>query len=109
MTASLAVTARGMNGAGARQFGGKMKKRDMIELLKDLPDDADIAFAMIDGCCGERLELEVEENMLEAYGGFAFITFSALPGYRSCLQSGTTKRLDEEYWMKYNPELLKPR
>ena len=33
--------------------------------------------------------------------GTLYVTFKALPGYRSCLQSGGTVRSDFEYWKKF--------
>lgn len=76
--------------------------KELKEFIADLPDDMTLWFTMASGCCGDFEELDnVEVSIQEPsknYSGAVHFDFSSLPGYRSCIQVGGTKRAHEEYW-----------
>jgi len=80
--------------------------KDLKEAIANLKDDAVVSFLMASGCCGDHEYLEIQE-------GFEYIVYQAqrdgdvdalsfyfnpLPGYKSCIQAGSTLKADEEYW-----------
>lgn len=82
-----------------------MKIKELKELLNSLPesmDDQEIYSVMSSGCCGDTEDLEQLEVDYylpsKGFNGMLRLTYSSLPGYRSCIQAGATKRQDEEYW-----------
>jgi len=83
-----------------------MKLGELKKIIKDLPDESDIYFSIGDGCCGETLPLELKYYSPEtfSYKGLnqLLFEFQNLPGYRTCIQSGDTRRKDEEYCKKYD-------
>lgn len=87
-----------------------MKIKELKEILKNLPeemDEVEIYSTMSSGCCGdvEQLEdLDIDFRLPDLKGkdkGSLRFYYSALPGYRSCIQSGATLRGDKEYWLKF--------
>lgn len=89
-----------------------MTKRELLEELKDVNPDAEIYFEAQDGCCGDTRDLEgadvrVYEPSKYSEQGSVHVSFGPLPGFYSCIQSGTTKKAHNEYWTKFNkPEYL---
>jgi len=78
-----------------------MKIKELKDAIANLNDDAEISFLMDSGCCSETETMVA--NDLETYENSALIVrFNSLPGYKSCLQAGATKRAHEEYWKKIN-------
>lgn len=76
-----------------------MKAKELKELVNQLSDEDDILFNIDSGCCGDYEELEVHDlDLFKSFERFLIVRFKSLPGYRSCLQVGCTKRQDEEYW-----------
>lgn len=83
-----------------------MKAKELIEALQKADPESDVCFLIDDGCCGDWIDLnayDFETMSLEKHGSWTRISFSALPGYRSCIQSGGTKSADEKYWEKFKP------
>lgn len=81
-----------------------MKVKELIEALQQCDSGEDICFLMNDGCCGDFLDLEAYEvDVLDTGRNAPWprIWFRAVPGYRSCIQSGGTKKADEEYWKQF--------
>lgn len=77
-----------------------MTKTELIELMKDMPDDASVVFQVVSGCCGDREDMTVIDTDT-TYPKMLVITFDSLPGYRSCIQVGGTKKADDEWMKKY--------
>lgn len=76
-----------------------MKVKDLLEHLKGLDPEASVIIQMQSGCCGdsetmEIIHIDVCPDPIQAL----FIELKPLPGYKSCIQVGSTKRKDEEYW-----------
>jgi hypothetical protein len=78
-----------------------MKVKELRELMRELDDDADVQFSMDDGCCGDYLTLELAFSDA-ILAGLMELRFKAVPGYRSCIQSGATKQADKDYWNRIN-------
>lgn len=78
-----------------------MKVKELREVLSGLNDDADIAFLMNSGCCGDYESLE-DYDIDAIDDNYAAIYFKALPGYRSCIQVGSTIKADKDYWDRIN-------
>lgn len=81
-----------------------MKKAKLLELIQKLDDNDEILFQIQDGCCDDSLDLIVDDTAyhnLDVEGKVVIVKFSSLPGYRSCIQAGQTKRADQEYWEKH--------
>lgn len=80
----------------------KLTAKQLIEELQKIPPETEIWFTMADGCCSDFLELDInfaDFEVSKLYGKDhvdARIHFDAVPGYRSCIEAGGTKRLAEE-------------
>jgi hypothetical protein len=83
-----------------------MKVKELQELINSCDPEQDVLFAIQDGCCGDTMPLEIWDFERFTYKScnYPIITFKPLPGYRSCIQSGGTKRSDTEYWKDKKPE-----
>jgi hypothetical protein len=83
-----------------------MKVSELKQAISELADDTDVYFRIASGCCGdyEDLELiELEVNKKTGDGSildqeYCILHFNSLPGYKSCIQAGQTKKADEKYW-----------
>ena len=77
-----------------------MKVKELIEQLQKADPDTDVSFWIDDGCCGDFIDLEIYDVSIYDYSKpiTAALRFQALPGYKSCIQAGGTKRADEKYW-----------
>jgi hypothetical protein len=74
-----------------------MKVSELKQLIAGLKDDAVVSFLMDSGCCGDYEDMEAYDS--ETYKDESLvIRLKSLPGYKSCIQAGGTKRSDEEYW-----------
>jgi hypothetical protein len=91
-----------------------VKVKELKALLKEYkckPDD-EVVFRMASGCCGNFEDLEPYKGFEHEYykpyrkgdNGVLQFDFYSLPGYRSCLQAGSTKRADEEWLIKHRTE-----
>ena len=93
-----------------------MRAHDLAAMLLQCSPDAEVYFTVADGCCGDEMELgEPEADFLgdspHSYSlkdqrekNFSIgirLQFPHLPGFRSCRQSGATKRSDEAYWKEF--------
>lgn len=84
-----------------------MKAKELLELLSKVGPEAEIAFSMNSGCCGDYEYLEPYDTDISNYSTktekheFVSIYFPSLPGYHSCIQVGGTVRDDKEYWEKF--------
>jgi hypothetical protein len=75
-------------------------------LTASLPDDTDVWFSMLSGCCGDfeemvLSEIDVEQPSQTFKTGFVRVEFQPLPGYRSCMQAGATLTRDKEWLDKF--------
>ena len=80
---------------------------ELYELIKDLSDDSEVMFTLPDGCCGDLFYLENVDADIYGTSSSPYLNIhlvDGLPGYRSCIQSGQTKRNDELYWKKVKGE-----
>lgn len=76
-----------------------MKTKELLELLSKADPEEKVIFWIDDGCCGDFLELDLYDvELYDIKPVNAVLRFNALPGYKSCIQSGGTKRADKEYW-----------
>jgi len=92
-----------------------VKTKELLEVLKECDPEQEVSFQAADGCCGEYFELQADdfEHQYDYnkktkkwdVPGWAVIRFPSLPGYRSCIQSGGTKRADKEYWEKFGKKI----
>ncbi len=92
-----------------------MKTKELLEVLKECDPEKEVSFLMDDGCCGEIMEMvayDFEHNAEYSketkrfdVPGWLTIRFHALPGYRSCIQSGGTQKADKEYWAKFGKDI----
>jgi hypothetical protein len=92
-----------------------MKTKELIEVLKACDPEQEVSFQMDDGCCGDYLSLDAYDfEHIDDYNretrrfgipGWLTVRFRALPGYRSCRQSGGTIRADKEYWKKFGKKV----
>ena len=74
-----------------------MKIKELRDMIANLKDDATVSFLMDSGCCGDHEDMEAYDS--ETYDDSALIIrLSSLPGYKSCIQAGGTKKSHEEYW-----------
>lgn len=85
-----------------------MKIKELRELIATMQDDDAVSFEMLSGCCGDYEDLDLVDawvndssykNRREVY---LRIEFAPLPGYRSCIQTGGTKRAHDEYWKQFD-------
>lgn len=75
-----------------------MTVKELIEELKNVPEDTKIVFTMDDGCCGDFFQLEfsscdtdkVSLPKEEPYYKCE-IRLKAMEGFTSCIKSGRTK------------------
>ncbi len=87
-----------------------MKAKELLEYLTKADPESEVQFSMDEGCCGDTYSLEAYDIYNnDPYAGnikipdsiFTVIYFKSIPGYRSCLQVGGTKRADKEWCDKY--------
>jgi hypothetical protein len=83
----------------------KLTVGDLRKLIEGQPDEAEVLLQMQDGCCGETLDLECADTRssfqsVSPCAGYVVVEVNAVPGYRSCIQSGGTKMNDERYWRR---------
>jgi hypothetical protein len=74
--------------------------KDLKELIEGMEDDDIVSFQMLDGCCGDFIEMDLNYTDQVDIGNnskFARIQFEQLPGYKTCRQSADTLRRDSEY------------
>ena len=90
-----------------------MKVKELLPLLQNSDPESEIGFWIDDGCCADFIELEVHDAYdNDPYAGgikkpdaiYTIVRFDCLPGYRSCLQSGGTKRADAAWLDKYRKD-----
>lgn len=81
-----------------------MKVKELKDQLNQLSDEDDVNFLMDSGCCGDYEEMEVYDLDLFREFKLLLVRFKALPGYRSCIQSGSTLKQDKEYWKDKNSD-----
>lgn len=81
-----------------------MTIKELKDLIKDSGDTDEIFFYIQDGCCGDTISLELKDQERFNYKDTnnILLTFKYLPGYKTCIQSGGTKREHEEYMKKFN-------
>jgi len=74
--------------------------KELREAIANLKDNDLVYFNMNSGCCAESelLENPNVDTVILKKDSYCEIRFSALPGYRSCIQVSKTKEADEEYW-----------
>ena len=83
-----------------------MKVKDLLEQLKGVDPETEIAFGMEEGCCGDVRYLELnDEDVVDffSHGHRVEFRFDSIPGYYSCRQIGGTIKSHNEYW-KNKPE-----
>lgn len=83
----------------------KLTVGDLKKLIEGQPDDAEVLLQAPDGCCGDTFDLDYSDSRssLEDYDkkpGYVVITVGQIPGFRSCIQAGGSKRADELYWRR---------
>lgn len=89
-----------------------MKVKELIEILQKCNKEEEIMFNIMDGCCGDTLDLEFEDIQIFDYSSnkeqkqgihkiTPIISFKGLPGYRSCRQGGLTIYNDKKYWENF--------
>lgn len=78
-----------------------MNIKELRELIDGWPDDGQVIFNMVSGCCGDYEDLEVcdirfnqSEDLIKNY---IIIDFAPLPGYKTCRQAAGTIEADKEY------------
>ena len=78
-----------------------MNIKDLRELIQDWPDDGEILFEMVSGCCGDYQALEECDATIYQNSDLTVnvltIHFCSLPGYKTCRQVAGTLKADEQY------------
>jgi hypothetical protein len=75
---------------------------ELIESLKDIPDDTELRFQMDDGCCSDWFDLDAPRVSTYIADGIhnkfneVQIRFYSLPHFKTCIRSGRMNRLLEE-------------
>ena len=77
-----------------------MKVKEMIELLSELDKESDVVFLMDVGCCGDILDLDLNDisTFNDEEDNLTFFKFDPIAGHRSCEQVIKTEQNDKKYW-----------
>lgn len=78
-----------------------MNIKELRELIDGWPDDGQILFKIVSGCCGDYEDLEqcdvtINQNETLTVNELT-IHFAPLPGYRTCRQAAGTIQADKDY------------
>lgn len=79
-----------------------MKVKTILETLKNIDPETEIHFSFNSGCCGDYMNLVINDIEIDIYKDFTFVNFrfNHIPGYYSCRQAAATIKEHEEYWTR---------
>ena len=83
-----------------------MKAKDLAAWAMQADPDSEVSFEMASGCCGnweDMTLMDVDVIGINYKGNtptehYVRILLESVPGYKSCIQAGNTKRAHDEYW-----------
>jgi hypothetical protein len=78
-----------------------MNIKELRELIDGWPDEGQILFKMVSGCCGDYEDLELCDTRFyqneTLTNNYIIIDFTSLPGYKTCRQALGTIQADKDY------------